>query len=257
MANPLRNFVQSLSRGLSILSVLAESSSPLNLTEISHQLKLSKSTIQRLTFTLLQLGYLNRDKETKRFRLGPKILSLGFAVIRNLDLKEVAYPYLEETSREVGETVNLAVLDGTEIVYIERIKTQQILNINLNVGSRLPVHCTSMGKAILAFLPNNRLEEVLKKIELPSLTSLTITSKAGLKKELGKIARRGFAINNEELSNGLRSVAAPIKNHNGEVIAAVNIAVPSIRVSLKRLETVLARKVITTANKISLMLGYK
>jgi len=118
---PLRNFVQSLSRGLSILSVLAESSSPLNLTEISHQLRLSKSTIQRLTFTLLQLGYLNRDKETKKFRLGPKVLSLGFAVIRSLDLKEMAYPYLEETSREVGETVNLAVLDGTEIVYVERI----------------------------------------------------------------------------------------------------------------------------------------
>ena len=257
MANPLQNFVQSLSRGLSVLSVLAESSSPLNLTEISHQLRLSKSTIQRLTFTLLQLGYLNRNKETKKFRLGPKILSLGFAAIRNLDLKEVAYPYLEETSREVGETVNLAVLDGTEIVYVERIRTQQILNINLNVGSRLPVHCTSMGKTILAFLPNNRLEEVLKKIELPSLTSLTITSKKGLKKELGKIARRGFAINNEELSNGLRSVAAPIKNHNGEVIAAVNIAVPSIRVSLKRLETVLARKVVETADKISFMLGYK
>jgi len=252
-----RNFIESLSRGLSILSILSESSTPLNLTELSHQLLLSKSTIQRLTFTLQRLGYLDRDGETKKFRPGPKVLSLGFAVMRNLDLKKVALPYLEETSREIGETVNLAVLDGTEIVYVERIKTQQILNINLHVGSRLPVHCTSMGKAILAFLFESHLDEIFKKIKLPLLTSETITREDDLRKELKKIKARGFAVNNEELSIGLRSVAAPVRNYKGEVIAAVNIAVPSIRVSLRKLETVLAEKVVETANKISFTLGYK
>jgi IclR family pca regulon transcriptional regulator len=252
-----RNFIESLSRGLSLLSVLSENSSPLTLTELSDRLGLSKSTIQRLTYTLQHLGYLDRDRETKKYHLGPKFLALGFSVMKGLDLRKVALPFLLETSKEIGETVNLAVLDGNEIVYVERIKTQQILNINLHVGSRLPAFCTSMGKAMLAFLPKDRLREILARMELTPLTAYTITKKQHLEKELRRVRARGFATNNEELSVGLRSTAAPVRNFNGEVIAAVNIAVPSIRVSPKRLETVFAKKVMATADKISSVLGYK
>jgi len=252
-----RSYIESLSRGLTLLSVLSENSSPLTLTELSRQLCLSKSSIQRLTYTLQHLGYLDRDTGTKKYHLGPKVLALGFSVMRSLDLRKVALPYLQETSKEVGETVNLAALDGNEIVYVERIKTQQILNINLHVGSRLPVYCTSMGKAMLAFLPRDRSGEILERMELSPLTPYTITRKHDLEKELKRVRARGFATNNEELSIGLRSVAAPVRNFNGEVIAAVNIAVPSIRVSPKRLETTLARKVMATADKISFVLGYK
>jgi len=252
-----RNFIESLSRGLSILSALSETRSPLNLTELSHRLRLTKSTIQRLTFTLQSLGYVDRDRETKRFRLGPKTLSVGLSVIRDLDLKKVAFPFLEKTSKEIGETVNLAILDGTDIVYVERIKTEQILNINLQIGSRLPAYCTSMGKAMLAFLPEDRLQEILKKMDLRPVTPYTITCKGDLRKELKKVKARGFATNNEELSLGLRSVAAPVRNFKGEVIAAVNIAVPSIRISQKRLEKIFAEKVVETANQISSTLGYK
>jgi len=176
--------------------------------------------------------------------------------MRSLDLRKVASPYLEAASKEIGETVNLAILDGTEIVYVERIKTQQILNINLQVGSRLPAYCTSMGKAMLAFLPESRLKEILEKTDAVALTPYTITRKEDLKKELQKVKAQGFAMNNEELSIGLRSVAAPVRNAKGEVIAAVNIAVPSIRVSLKKLETVFAKKVMETADRISMILGY-
>lgn len=252
-----KNFINSLSRGLSLLSVVSESPLPLNLTELSHQLRLRKSTIQRLTYTLQHLGYLRRDMETKTYHLGPKVLSLGFSVMRTLDLRNAAMPILKEASREIGETVNLGILDGSEIVYVERIKTEQILNINLHVGSRLPVYCTSMGKAMLAFLPGERLEEVLKKVELNPLTQFSIKSKTDLWEELGKVRKRGFSTNNEELSIGLRSVAAPVRNFTGEVVAAVNIAVPSIRVPLRKLETFFARKVIETADKISFNLGYK
>jgi len=181
---------------------------------------------------------------------------MGFSMMRNLDLRKVTSPYLEEASREIGETVNLAILDGTEILYVERIKTQQILNINLQAGSRLPVYCTSLGKAILAFLPENRSEEILEKTELLPLTPCTIARKEDLRKELKKVRARGFATNNEELSLGLRSVAAPVRNFTGEVIGAVNIAVPSIRVSVRLLETVLSKKAVETANKISYVLGY-
>jgi len=178
-------------------------------------------------------------------------------MMRNLDIRRVALPYLEEASKEIGENVNLAIMDGMEIVYLERIKTQQILNVNLQVGSRLPVYSTSMGKVMLAFLPQDRLEEVLGKIVFQPLTPYTITNKEHLRKELKKIRKRGFAVNNEELSLGLRSVAAPVRNFEGEVIAAVNTGVLSIRVSLKKLETELAKKMIETADKISLALGFK
>jgi IclR family pca regulon transcriptional regulator len=252
-----RNFIEAVSRGTTLLSVLSESSTPLNLSEISRKIQLSKSTVQRLTYTLHKLGFLDRDEETKKFRLGPKSILLGLSMIRNLDLRKIAFPYLDRTSKEIGETVNLAILDGSEIVYVERIKTEQILNINLQVGSRLPFYCTSMGKAMLAFLSEKRLEEVLRKMELNSLTPYTIKSKMDLRKELKRVREKGFSTNNEELSVGLRSVAAPVRNFTGEVIAAVNIAVPSARVSLKELETIFAKKVKETSDQISFSLGYE
>ncbi|MCX8116793.1 MAG: IclR family transcriptional regulator [Desulfobacterota bacterium] len=255
--DPSRNFIESLSRGLNLLSTLAESPFPLTLTELSRHLHLSRSTVQRLLYTLLSLKYLDREEATKKYRLGQRALLLGLSIAKHSDLRKVAFPHLEKTSQEIGETVNLAILDGTEIVYVERIKTQQILNINLEVGSRLPAYCTSMGKAILAFLPPKRLEALLKEMKLKPRTPFTLVSKSALKRELDKVRRTGFAINNEELSIGLRSVAAPVRNAQGEVIAAVNIAVPSSRVDLKRLETELAQKAIETANRISYTLGYR
>ncbi len=252
-----RHFIESLARGVRLLTTVSESPHPLSLTELSCRLSLSKSTIQRLTYTLLCLGYLDRDNETKKFRLGQRAVALGLSIVKHSDLRKVAFPYLEKASKEIGETVNLAILDGTEIVYVERIKTQQILNINLEVGSRLPAYCTSMGKAMLAFLPKKELEDLLKEMTLRPHTSNTITSKEVLLRELEKVRRRGFATNNEELSNGLRSVAAPVRDAGGRVIAAVNIAVPSSRVQLKRLETVLARKAVETADQISFTLGYR
>lgn len=252
-----RNFIESVSRGLGLLFALSESPFPLSLTELSHRIHLSKSTVQRLTYTLQNLGYLDRDEETKKFRLGQRAVLLGLSIVKHSDLRKISFPHLEKASKEIGETVNLAILDGTEIVYVERIKTQQILNINLEVGSRLPAYCTSMGKAILAFLPKQHLEALLREMKLKPLTSSTITSKEILRKELERVRRRGFATNNEELSNGLRSVAAPVRDASGQVIAAVNIAVPSSRICQRRLETVLAQKVMETAESISFTLGYR
>ena len=252
-----KKFINSLSRGLSVLSLVSESSSPLTLTELSNHLQLRKSTVQRLTYTLQHLKYLQRDLEAKTYRLGPNALSIGLSAMRSLDLRNVAPPILKEASKEIGETVNLAILDGSDIVYIERIKTEQIVNINLHVGSRLPAYCTSMGKAILAFLPREHSEKVLKTTKLNPVTPYTINSKTALREELRKVRERGFSTNNEELSIGLKSVAAPVRNYKGEVIAAVNIAIPSIRAPLEKLETFFAEKVIDTANRISLNLGYK
>jgi len=240
-----------------VLSALSESSIPLSLTELSRLIPQSLSSLQRITFTLQQLGYLIKDLETKKYNLGQQAISLGFSIIKNFELKQIASPFLKSASEEIGETVNLAILDGLEIIYVERVKTQQILNINLEVGSRLPAFCTAMGKAMLAFLPEDQLENILRKIEFKSIATKALKNEQRLRRDLKKVRDKGFAVNNQELADGLRSVAAPVRNYKGEVIAAVNIAVPTIRVSLENLETVLAEKVKEIAGNISSAIGYK
>lgn len=229
---------------------------PLGLTELYQRLGLSKSSIQRLTFTLEQLGYIERSGTSKKFRLGPKTLSIGFSVMRNLDLEQLSSPYLQEASKEIGETVNLAILDGKEIVYVGRNASYQALNVNIRIGSRRPLHSTSMGKVMLAFMTKDQLEEILETVELTAFTSRTITRRQDLMTELEKVRVRNFAISDEEMEIGVRSLAAPIRNAAGEVVAAVNIAVPTTRISLRKLEGALAEKVIKLADKISFVLGY-
>jgi IclR family pca regulon transcriptional regulator len=252
-----RNFIESLARGLSILTLLAERANPLSLTELSGELGLSISTMQRFTYTLQKLGYLERNQENKKFRLTSKVLSLGSLFLSGSDLAEMAFPYLQELSKETGETVNLCILDGTEIVYLQRIPTLHLLRSGIRLGSRYPAHCTSVGKTMLAFLPMDRLEDILQRMDLQPFTPKTITNKQDLLKELNKIRARGFGICNEELSLGVRAVAAPIRNHEGEVVAGVNIGIPTARCSMKNWENFFGKKVTETAARISSAMGFK
>lgn len=250
-----RDFVESLARGLSVLRHISERPMPPTLTELSEKLGLSKSAVQRLTFTLQQLGYVGRDEETRKFVLGSKCLSFGFAAIKNLDIRRVAYPIIEKTAREINETVNFGLLTGTEVLYVERVVSPQTLSVNIQIGSKRPLYCTSMGKAMLAFLPEKRIEEILEAITFIPFTVHTITKKGDLRAQLKGIRRRGFAVVNEELELGIRSVAAPVRDYTGAVIAAVNIAVPTSRVSLRTLESKLSENVTETARRVSLALG--
>ena len=155
-------YSQSLERGLAILSSFTSDSSVLGISEVARIVGLSRSTAHRYVATLARLGYLQQDPATKRYRLGPRVLDLGFAAIHSMDLREIAMPYLQRLSDETGFTVNMAVLDGHEVVYIERCRTsrpgQRDIDLNLHVGSRLPAYCTALGKALLAFLPEDELE---------------------------------------------------------------------------------------------------
>lgn len=172
-------------------------------------------------------------------------------------MKKIAHPFLEELSREIGETVNLAIFEGTGIIYVDRIKTEQIININLSIGSRLPLHCTSMGKCLLAYLPDDELAEMLDRIEMLSLTPNTITDRGKLLEELQRVRERGFSLNNRELEVGLRSVAAPVRDDSNRVIAAVNIAVPSSRVTMEELRGNFAKRIMEVAKAISEGMGYR
>jgi IclR family pca regulon transcriptional regulator len=250
-----RYYIEALGRGLQILEVFSDGSPGLTLTEIASTVGLDKSTVFRFVYTLERLGYLERDPETKRYFPSLKVLRLGFAALDSLEMAQVAQPYLKALSAECGETTNMTVRDGSEIVYVARNRTRQIISVNLQLGSRLPVYCTSMGKAQLIDLSRQELYDLLGEGPYPKIGPNTITALDGLVAELDQVRRQGYAINDEELAAGLCSVAAPIRHRDGETVAAVNVSIPSARASRQELEEVLAPMVMSTAREISLALG--
>lgn len=250
-----RYYIEALGRGLQILEAFSEQSPGLSLTEITSTVGLDKSMVFRSVYTLEKLGYLERDPETKRYQPGLKVLRLGFAVLNNLEMTQIAQPYLKALSAECGETTNMTIRDGKEIVYVVRNKTQQIISVNLQLGSRLPVYCTSMGKAQLIDLSRDELRDLLGEGPYPVMGPNTITTLDALVTELDKVHQQGYAINDEEMAVGLRSVAAPVRGATRQLVAAINISVPSARVSRQELEMVLAPMVVDTARRISLALG--
>lgn len=250
-----RYYIETLSRGLQILEVFSAESPSLSLAEISAAVELDKSTVFRFVHTLEELDYLERDPETKRYRPGLRVLRLGFTALNGLEVAQIAQPHLKALSAQCGETTNMTIRDGAEIVYVARYSTQQIISVNLQLGSRLPVYCTSMGKAQLIDLSRQELRDLLGEGPYAKVGPNTITTLGDLVAELDKVRQQGYAINDEDLAAGLRSVAAPIRRHNGEIAAAVNISVPSARASRQELENILATMVKDTAHKISLALG--
>lgn len=247
---------ETLLRGLDILSLFTRETPALTLTEITHLTGHSKATVFRFITTLEQAGYLIRDPETKRYRPGVKVLQLGFAAISSLELRQVARPYLERLSQKVGETVSLSILDGLEIVYIDRVRNRQIVGVVLGLGSRLPAHCTSMGKVILAHLDSESLNSRLNEKVLNPCTLKSLSNQTSFKNELIQIRQQGFAINDEELEVGLRAVAAPVWDLSEKVCAAINITGSAAMISIERITGELAPAVTATALDISHALGY-
>ena len=250
-----RYYLKSLAKGILVMQALAEARDPLTLAELSRACGTNNATATRICHTLAELGYVQRDRQ-RRFHLTPKILSLGYAAVGSLGWRQVAQHYLEELAQGTGETVNLSILQGRELMYLVRINnTGRILPFDLQLGSRLPLHCTSMGKSLLAFAPPEQRERILADYDFVSLTHRTITSREGFEAELERVRRNGYSVNDEELSVGLRSVSAPIKGLGGEAMAALNIAVPTRRVSLDELITRLAPQALETARRIQRALG--
>jgi IclR family transcriptional regulator, pca regulon regulatory protein len=252
---------QSLERGLAILSAFGSDRSTIGVSELSRELGLSRSTTHRYIATLTSLGYLQQDAETKRYRLGPRVLDLGFAAINSMDIREISVPHLQALSDATGFTVNMAILDGPDVVYIERCRTsrsgQRQIDLNLHVGSRLPAYCTGLGKALLAFVPEERFEEILDQADLVARGPNTITDRAALRGEMERVRTMGLAVNNEELAYGLRSIAAPIRSRSGDVVAALNLAVHRSMVSMDDLIERYGPTVKRTADAISAEIGYR
>jgi IclR family pca regulon transcriptional regulator len=250
---------QSLERGLAILSSFRSAQPLLGVSDLSRQVGLSRSTTHRYVATLASLGYLQQDVQTKKYRLGPRVLDLGFSAMNSMELRHISAPHLQELSDTTGHTANMAVLDGADIVYIQRCRSSRAapeIDLNLHVGSRLPAYCTSMGKVLLAFLPADKLKAVLETVQFARRGPNTITAKRELVRELSRVRERGLAVNNEELAYGLRSIAAPVRSQTGEVVAAINIAVHRSMVSMDELLEDLAAALVGAAAEISARIGF-
>jgi IclR family pca regulon transcriptional regulator len=254
-------YSQSLERGLAILSSFRSASPLLGVSDLAREVGLSRSTTHRYIATLAALGYLQQDPATRKYRLGPRVLDLGFSAINSMGLRELAAPHLQTLSDDTGRTVNMAVLDRADIVYIERCRTsqrgQRDIDLNLHIGSRLPAYCTSMGKVLLAGLEPERQREVLEGVQFTQRGPNTLTELDDLLAELERVRAAGLAVNNEELAYGLRSIAAPIRSQTGEVIAAINLAAHRTMVSLDSLVADLGPRLKQTAAEISERIGYR
>jgi IclR family transcriptional regulator, pca regulon regulatory protein len=252
---------QSLERGLAILSSFSAERQVVGVSEIALELGLTRSTAHRYIATLAQLGYLQQDAATRKYALGPRVLDLGFTAINSMELRHVAAPHLQRLCDETGHTVNMAILDDVDIVYVERFRAsrrhQNEIDLDLHVGSRLPAYCTSMGKVLLAFLPDAEQAELLRRITFARRGPNTLTSRAALLAELRRVRATGIAVNNEELAYGLRSVAVPVIAASGEAVAAVNLAAHRTMASLDDLVARIGPIMQRTAAEISAQLGYR
>lgn len=245
-----RYFINSLAKGLSVLQAFGEAGHPLTLTEVAKALGANSTTATRLCYTLSELGFIQKDSQ-RRYHLTPRILTLGHSYISGLAWQEVVQHYLEILFKEVQETVNLSILEDSEIIYLLRIRKRKYLPFDIQIGTKLPVYCTAMGKVLMAMSPPEKIKPVLKAMEFKRLTAHTITGSDKFMDELDKVRKKGYAINDEELSIGNRAIAAPILHKQGYAVAAINIAVPTTEYSRSQMEKMLAPQVKKTAREIS------
>ncbi len=218
----------SLQKSLMILE-LFEKKDTLSTKEIADSLKVKPGTIFPILSTLERFGYLDRDKDTRKYQLGLTLARMGTLVLRRLNIRERAQRYLKDLSQKCNENVHLGVLDGNMIMYIDRIEASQSLMVRSFIGKRVPAYCTGLGKAILAYMSEEQLDNYFKQVKLEKLTNNTISNPSILKDELMEIRRNGVAIEDEEYQQGGMCFAAPIRNHRGEVIAAISVSMPKVR----------------------------
>ncbi len=228
------DFVQSIEKGLNILGAFDLDNDHMTITQVATRVGLNRANARRILLTLQHLGYLSCT-DGKRFALTPKVLSLGYAYLSGLPFRELAMPFMQELTHQLNESCSMSVLDGPDIVYVARVHTRRIMTIGLAVGTRLPAHATSMGKVLLAGMPHEQAQEVINTMPFEVFTENTL-SKQQFTSQLATVARQGWAIANEEVEIGVRSIATPIHNKAGKVVAALNISGHSSRVSVSDMQ---------------------
>jgi IclR family pca regulon transcriptional regulator len=248
MAEGRGDFVQSLERGLAVIRAFGPDHPQLTLSEVARSTGLTRAAARRFLLTLVELGYVHSDG--RMFSLRPRILELGYAYLSTLSLNEVAAPHMEELVAETHESSSVAVLDGDDIAYVVRVPTKRIMSVSIAVGTRFPAYATSMGRVLLADLSADELDAYLARATRTPLTSTTVTDADRLRRILEDVAAQRYAIVDQELEDGLRSVAVPITDGKGKAVAAINVSAHASRATLDMLRRAILPSLERTATRI-------
>jgi DNA-binding IclR family transcriptional regulator len=249
-----KKIIQSIDRALQVLELFSLEKPEWGVTEISKALNIYKSNVHNVLSTLAERGFIKKDLKTDKYKLGIKFFELGSVVIKNMDLRKIAHPYMEKLLKEFNETVHLGILVEGEILSIEQEESGQSLSPRIFIGKRAPLHCTGVGKAIMAYLSEEEIASIVKEKGLKKYTENTITNKEDLKKELEKIREQGYAVDNMEHEEGVRCVASPIRGYTGEVIGSMSISGPAFRINESNIPNI-AKKVKECCDCISEEMG--
>lgn len=247
--------VRAVERALQILDCFDDKNPERGISEIAQAVNLHKATAHRIVTTLLNYGYLERADDDQRYRLGLKLAGLGFKVVRRMDLRREASPLMTRLVEQWDETCDLSIFDEERVFYVDVIRGSHALTIAASVGQRLPAHCTASGKLFLAHLSSDELEAFLSK-PLHAYTEKTITSPDELCSQIETIRRQGYSVDDEELEEGIRAVAAPIWNHKDEIIAAMSIPGPINRITWDRIPDIVD-SLVEAANTVSHRMGWR
>jgi IclR family transcriptional regulator, pca regulon regulatory protein len=242
------DFVQSLDRGLAVIRAFGPDRERLSLSEVARATGLTRAATRRFLLTLVKLGYVRNDG--REFSLRPRVLELGYAYLSGLAMPEVAAPHLEELVAQVRESSSISVLDGHHIVYVARVPTKRIMAVAISVGTRFPAYATSMGRVLLAGMSQEELDRYLAEASLDPITARTVTDPDALRNIVAEVARQGYAIVDQELEEGLRAVAAPIRGTGDSVTAAINLSAHASRVSMAAMRSELLPRLLETAKRI-------
>ena len=246
--------LSSVANAIRLLTSFSGQENELGITTLASRLRLAKSTVHRLAATLTSAGFLEQNSETGKYRLGVALFELGALVRRRMDVANEARPKLRELLEKTGETVQLGIVDHYSVLYVYEMESPRAIRMAAAVGGRAPLHCTAVGKVLLAFQPPDYVKQVIER-GLSAYTAKTVTKRDAALGMLEEVRLREHAIDDEESEGGLRAVAAPVRNHSGAVIAALGVAAPVQRMSKKVMHTCVP-SVIETANAVSARLGY-
>ena len=242
------DFVQSLDRGLAVIRCFSSEHPSLTLSEVAERTGLTRAAARRFLLTLQELGYVGSSG--RQFSLRPRVLALGYAYLSSFSVAQIAQPHLEDLAEELHESCSVSVLDGDDLVYVARASANRIMTIALTVGTRLPPYPTSMGRVLLAHLPAGELDAYLSRAELRKLTERTVVDPADLRAILATVRSQGWAAVDQELEAGVRSIAVPIEDSSGKVVAAINASAHAARVPMRTLEKEFLPRLLGSARQI-------
>lgn len=251
MADP--NYMTSLARGLEVIRGFSRDKRRMSIAQLSHKTGISRAAVRRCLYTLRSLGYVSTE-DGRHYSLQPKLLGLGYAYLSSTPMVVTAQPFLDRVSEAVNESCSLGTLDGEDILYLARSVTSRIISVTLNVGSRLPSYCTSIGLVLLAHLPAGELEKYLSSAQLKPYTERTITSAARLREQLEQVRSQGYAIADQLMEVGVRSIAVPVRNAADIVVAGMNVIVQAGRVSLRDMRSLYLPQLHAAAAELSAQL---